>query len=360
MISIDVNTASGGYPVYIGENLISSTVLWQRHLQRRPAFIVSNEVVAPHYLQHLLQALDGEPCGQLILPDGEQHKTTGIWRLIIDRLVQANATRDTVIIALGGGVIGDLAGFAASTYMRGIDVIQVPTTLLAQVDASVGGKTAVNHQAGKNLIGAFHQPTAVIADINTLNTLNEREYGAGLAEVVKYGAIRDAAFFDWLDNNAKLLGSRIPDAVLQAVKASVEHKAAVVAADEKEKGQRALLNFGHSFAHALETITRYQSLLHGEAVSIGMVAAARLSRQLGLCDQHAEKRLIRLLSGLGLPVAIPAEIDRQDIVSAMRLDKKNLDQVRRLILLRGIGDAFIAENIREADITTALKAPEAA
>ncbi len=287
----------------------------------------------------------------LLLPAGEAHKTVANWQRVIDELVDMRAQRDATVVALGGGVIGDLAGFAAASYMRGIRIIQMPTTLLAQVDAAVGGKTGVNHASGKNLIGAFHQPAAVVADIDTLGSLDERDYRAGLAEVIKYGAIRDEGFFSWLESRSAALKARMPDALLEAVHASVGHKCAVVSADELESGQRALLNFGHSFGHALETITDYRRYRHGEAVAVGMVIAARLSELLGRLRVGSSDRLVHLLESLDLPVRLPADIDREQMLSLMRLDKKNRADHIRLILLDAIGEASIAtcpsDDIRE-------------
>src|SRR5690606_10468040 len=252
--------------------------------------------------------------------------------------------RDATVLALGGGVIGDLAGFAAACWMRGIDFVQMPTTLLAMVDSSVGGKTGVNLPAGKNLVGAFHQPRAVVADTSTLATLPAREYRAGLAEVVKYGAIGDPAFFAWLERDADALAARAPGAVVRAIAASCRHKAAVVARDEFEQGERALLNFGHTFGHALETADGYRGLLHGEAVAIGMLLAARLSTALGLATAADADRLGALLGRLGLPVAPPAH-DPAELVALMRLDKKNLGGRLRLVLWRGIGRAELVGDV---------------
>jgi 3-dehydroquinate synthase len=348
---IQVRHAGGEYPVYVGHGLLGMSSIVERHLDGR-VLVVTDENVGRLYLDKLRPALGRiEHKKRIILPPGEEHKTVEHWQGILDSLVELKAQRDATVLALGGGVVGDMAGFAAASYMRGIHVVQMPTTLLAQVDAAVGGKTGVNHIQGKNLIGAFHQPAAVIADLDTLQTLDDRDYRAGLAEVVKYGAIRDPAFFAWLDANAEALAARVPDALLEAVYQSVRNKAEVVAADEKESGQRALLNFGHTFGHALETFTGYTRYRHGEAVAIGMVLAARLSEMLGRSPLGSADRLEKLLKRLGLDTALPDDADPDRLLNLMRLDKKNRADQIRLILLDDIGQACItpcpADDIRE-------------
>jgi 3-dehydroquinate synthase len=347
----EVSHAGGRYPVYVGQGLLGMDSVWQRHLDGR-VLVVSDETVAGLYLDRVTASLEGERRWRsLVLPAGEEQKTVTSWQRIIDELVAMRAQRDATVVALGGGVIGDLAGFAAASYMRGIRVVQMPTTLLAQVDAAVGGKTGVNHPDGKNLIGAFHQPAAVIADIDTLGSLDDRDYRAGLAEVVKYGAIRDERFLSWLESRADALNARMPADLLEAVHASVTHKAEIVAADERESGQRALLNFGHTFGHALETITDYRRYRHGEAVAVGMVVAARLSELLGRLRVGHSERLVHLLERMNLPVSLPGDIDRERLLSLMRLDKKNRGDRIRLILLEAIGQATIdtcpTDDIRE-------------
>jgi len=338
---IEVRHGGGSYPVYVGQGLLGMTSVIQRHLQGR-ILTVTDDRVAALYLDALRPSLAGQPHHQsLVLPNGEEHKTVTSWQRIIDALVDLGAQRDATVVALGGGVIGDMGGFAAASYMRGIRVIQIPTTLLAQVDASVGGKTGVNHSRGKNLIGAFHAPTAVIADTDTLVSLDPRDYRAGLAEVVKYGAIRDPEFFAWLEAHVDALNGREADTLIEAVYQSVRNKAEVVAADEREAGQRALLNFGHTFGHALETAPAYREYRHGEAVAIGMVLATRLSERLGICETGTAERMINLLQKLELPVALPEHIDAQQLLELMRLDKKNMAEQIRLILLDGIGQARI-------------------
>jgi 3-dehydroquinate synthase len=292
----------------------------------------------------------------LVLPAGEAHKTLDSAAQIFSALAELQASRDACVIALGGGVIGDLAGFAAACWMRGIAFVQMPTTLLAMVDSSVGGKTGVDLPQGKNLVGAFHQPRAVIADTATLATLPDRELRAGFAEVIKYGALGDADFFAWLEKNADALLARDPDTLAEAIAHCCAQKAGVVARDETELGERALLNFGHTFGHALETVCGYGKLLHGEAVAIGMHLAARLSARLGMSAAADTARLHDLLVHFGLPTAIPAGTDADALLAAMRLDKKNASGRLRLILWRGVGLAEIAENVDEAAIRSVLTA----
>jgi 3-dehydroquinate synthase len=290
-----------------------------------------------------------------IIPDGERFKNVETWYGIIDKLVGMQARRNASIVALGGGVVGDMAGFAAACYMRGIRFLQLPTTLLAQVDASVGGKTAINHAMGKNLVGAFHQPAAVIIDSATLSSLAEREFNAGLAEVVKYGAINDIDFFNWLENNAEAISQRHEDALNHLIHKSVKNKSEIVSQDEKEAGVRALLNFGHSFGHALEAESDYARFLHGEAVSIGMVTAARLSEIRGLCPGGTAMRLAVLLRKLGLPVRQPVDIQINGLINTMALDKKALSSGLRLVLLKAIGEAVTDNQSGEGDILAALE-----
>ena len=351
---IPVTTNTCQYPVYIGDGILGNSVFWAKLLLDRPVLVVSNEVVAPLYLNQLLAALPENQVEYLILADGEHTKNLETWQLINAKLAELKYSRDSCIIALGGGVVGDIAGFAAACWMRGIDIIQVPTSLLAQVDASVGGKTAINHPAGKNLIGAFHQPVAVVIDCLTLNTLPTREFNAGLAEIIKYGAISDADFFAWIEQHSSALTARLPETVEQAVITSVHAKARQVSADELEQGSRALLNFGHTFAHALETTTDYQRWLHGEAVSIGMILAARLSTRLGMENGQAEQRLLKLATKLGLAVPDAKLPENQLLINSMRLDKKNLGGNYRFILLRKLGEAFICADVADEDLRAVL------
>ncbi|MBA8884519.1 3-dehydroquinate synthase [Dokdonella fugitiva] len=355
MISLDVALGERAYPIHVGPGLLADTARWREAIRGRHVLVVSNETVAPLYLARVEAGLRGHVHASLVLPDGEAHKTLATCARVFDALAALGANRDATILALGGGVIGDLAGFAAACWMRGIDFVQMPTTLLAMVDSSVGGKTGVNLPAGKNLVGAFHQPRAVIADTSTLATLPEREYRAGLAEVVKYGAIGDAAFFAWLERHADALNARDDAALAEAIAASCRHKAGVVARDEHEQGERALLNFGHTFGHALETATGYGNLLHGEAVAIGMVLAARLSAERGHASHDDACRLARLLAAFGLPTAAPAA-DPERLLALMQLDKKNLGGRLRLILWHGIGAAAIVPDVDAAAIRGVLAA----
>jgi 3-dehydroquinate synthase len=354
--TVNIDLGKRSYPVIIGSGLLDQAALWREHLPGGKILVVSNEVVAPLYLERLISALGIDVQQTMILPDGESSKTVSNWSLIIDRLIEMRAGRDVCLLALGGGVVGDICGFAAATYMRGVPFIQVPTTLLAQVDASVGGKTAVNHVRGKNLVGAFHQPRAVIADTDTLDTLPDREFSAGMAEVVKYGAIRDAAFFDWLETESANIQSKNPAALISLIEKSVRNKAAVVAEDELETGARALLNFGHTFGHALETVTAYSRFLHGEAVAIGMAIAARLSESRGLCGPDVSTRLARLLAMQGLPVTLPADLETEAIMDAMTLDKKRLGGKTRLVLLTALGKAIIDSDSPADQIRGAIEA----
>jgi 3-dehydroquinate synthase len=289
------------------------------------------------------------------MADGEQHKSLDSYAELMDFLLERRHNRSTTLIALGGGVVGDLTGFAAATFQRGVDFIQVPTTLLAQVDSSVGGKTAVNHPRGKNMIGAFYQPRCVVADTAVVETLAQRDYRAGLAEVVKYGVVRDAAFFDWLEQHTPELIRRDPDSLATAIRRSCEIKAEVVAADEREAGLRAILNFGHTFGHAIETLTGYQRLLHGEAVAIGMVMAADLSVRQGLLSGAEARRIKSVLRDVGLPVAPPA-LPSQDMLAAMGMDKKVLDGRLRLVLAEALGNVLVTETVDSAALRQTLSA----
>jgi 3-dehydroquinate synthase len=352
--TIDVALGARCYPVWIGRGLLGDSARWRTRLRGRHALVISNTTVAPLYLDRVAQGLNGLHWSSFILDDGEAHKNFGNVGRALEGLATLGATRDACVIALGGGVVGDLAGFAAACWMRGIDFIQMPTTLLAMVDSSVGGKTGVNLPEGKNLVGAFHQPRAVVADIDTLSTLPDREYRAGLAEVVKGAAIGDAEFFGWLEAHAGTLARRDTAPLVEAIARKVRYKAGVVARDETEQGERALLNLGHTFGHALETAGHYTALLHGEAVGIGMVLAARLSERLGMSDAADTARLQRLLDRLGLPVALPPGMPPERLLELMRLDKKNTAGRLRLILWRGIGKAEIVAGVEEAAVLTTL------
>ena len=342
---VPVELGDRSYPIYIGAGLLGRADLLARHLRGRQVAVVTNEVVGPLYTEPLLEALgDRVRADVFSMPDGERHKSLETYGALMDFLLERRHDRSTTLIALGGGVVGDLAGFAAATYQRGVDFVQVPTTLLAQVDSSVGGKTAVNHPRGKNMIGAFYQPRCVIADTALLETLPDREYRAGLAEVVKYGVIRDRALFDWLADHAEALNQRDPAALRWAVRRSCEIKSEVVAADEREGGVRAILNFGHTFGHAVETLTGYGAVLHGEAVAMGMVMAAELSARQGWLARNDVDLLRRLLTALELPLA-PPPLAAEDMLNAMGHDKKVHDGRLRLVLARAIGHAEVTGDV---------------
>lgn len=355
MTTIQVRLGERSYPIHIGSGLLAQESLWRGSIRGRHVLVVSDTTVAPLYLQRVVDGLGGFNVATLLIHPGEQFKSLEQASRVFDALAALGANRDATIIALGGGVIGDLAGFAAACWMRGIDFVQMPTTLLAMVDSSVGGKTGVNLVAGKNLVGAFHQPQAVVIDTATLSTLPDREYSAGLAEVIKYGALGDAEFFAWLEANAAALMRRDDDVVAEGIAISCRHKAAVVARDEREDGERALLNFGHTFGHALEAEAGYGTLLHGEAVSIGMALAAQLSNDLGMADAVDRERLQNLLRDCGLPTSVPPGHSVERLIQRMRLDKKNLGGTLRLILWRGIGQAEVVSGVAEDAIARALQ-----
>lgn len=354
MRELRVELSARSYPIRIGAGLLSNPSRWRDASSAKQVLVVCDEHVAPLYLERVVAGLPDATLSTLILPAGEAHKTLDTAAKIFTALAQLKASRDATIIALGGGVIGDLSGFAAACWMRGIALIQMPTTLLAMVDSSVGGKTGVDLPQGKNLVGAFHQPRAVIADTDTLATLPDRELRAGFAEVIKYGALGDAKFFAWLQTHADALLKRDPHALADCIAHCCAQKAGIVARDETERGERALLNFGHTFGHALETVCGYGNLLHGEAVAIGMNLAARLSARLGMAADADTQRLRDLLIRFGLPTSIPAGTDASALLAAMRLDKKNTSDRLRLILWRGVGRAQIAEGVSEDAIREVL------
>lgn len=346
--ALTVALGERSYPIFIGQGLLDDFDL--ASVAGGPGvLIVSNETVAPLYLEKLSASLPGRELRQVILQDGEEYKNLAAVSVILDELANSSAGRDTTVIALGGGVVGDIAGFAAACYMRGVPFVQVPTTLLAQVDSSVGGKTGVNHARGKNLIGAFHQPQLVLIDIATLTTLPDRELSAGLAEVIKHGAIADAEFFGWLESNVDALLSRDAGALEYAIRRCCEIKAAVVGEDEREQGRRALLNFGHTFGHAIENSLGYGEWLHGEAVGAGMVMAGKLSN---LADDQ-QQRLKSLIERAGLPVE-PPPIAAQKLRQAMGMDKKIKGKQLRFIVLRRLGEAFIDPDVSEERLNKVL------
>ena len=342
MQTLNVALGERVYPIHIGENLLSNGDLLLPHLKRKQVAIVTNTTVAPLYLEKIAQSLRdaGVAVISVILPDGEQYKNSATLDLIYDALLQNRCERGTTLIALGGGVVGDLTGYAAATYLRGVPFIQVPTTLLAQVDSSVGGKTGINHPMGKNMIGAFYQPQLVLADTLTLDTLPDRELSAGLAEVIKYGLIRDADFFVWLEQNIGRLLAREPQALAYAIHRSCVNKAEVVAADERESGERALLNLGHTFGHAVENGMGYGVWLHGEAVAAGTMLAADLSRRMGWLSDNDILRMQKIFDTANLPTKAPA-LGTDAYLDLMGLDKKVVDGKVRLILQQGIGKAVV-------------------
>ena len=351
---VDISLAERSYPIFIGGGLLRDPQVLTGNIAARDILVVTNSMVAPLYLDGLLASLPGKRSASLVLPDGEQHKTLETFARILDALVDERMNRDAAIVALGGGVVGDMAGFAAACYQRGIDYVQIPTTLLAQVDSSVGGKTGVNHPRGKNMIGAFHQPRAVFADTDTLATLSEREYRAGLAEVLKYGLIYDASFLDWIEANSDALLRRAAPAVMHAVTRCCEIKAAVVGADEREQGLRAILNLGHTFGHAIETASGYGNWLHGEAVAAGMAIAADMSHRLGWLKSDERERIDRLITHLGLPASAP-QIGASRAAELMGMDKKVLDGRIRLVLLHRLGEAAVVGDYPPAILSDTLR-----
>ncbi|MDR5906378.1 3-dehydroquinate synthase [Franzmannia qiaohouensis] len=341
-VTLNVELGERSYPIHIGVGLLGDPQWLTPYLAGRQVMVVTNEVVAPHYLERFKAGLPGDlEVRELVLPDGEATKTLDHVSRIWDALLEAGFNRRCTLVALGGGVIGDMVGFAAAGYQRGVAFIQVPTTLLAQVDSSVGGKTGVNHPLGKNMIGAFWQPRAVLIDTDSLATLPPRELSAGLAEVIKYGLIRDVDFLSWLEANMAALRALDQVALREAIRRSCALKAEIVAADETEQGVRALLNLGHTFGHAIEAHQGYGNWLHGEAVGTGMLMAAELSQRLGWLSEADVARARRIVAAAGLPEAAPRAMGVDDFLSRMRLDKKNIDARLRLILLRGLGDACL-------------------
>jgi len=342
---LTVNLDERSYPIYIGEQLLSRPELLTKHIRGRQVCVVTNDHIAPLYLDRVCAALSAYQVSRVILPDGESHKTLAVWSSIFDTLLSERHNRTTTLIALGGGVVGDMTGFAAACYQRGVDFIQIPTTLLSMVDSSVGGKTGVNHPLGKNMIGAFYQPQCVLADISLLASLPPRELSAGIAEVIKYGLISDYEFFVWLENNIDALMQGDVVALSYAVKRSCENKANVVAQDEREGGLRAILNLGHTFGHAIETAQGYGNWLHGEAVGAGMAMAADLSWRRGAISTEELERTLSLLQRAKLPIKAPADMTPAQFMELMGVDKKVLDGRLRLVLLESMGKAIITSDI---------------
>ena len=341
--SLKVELGDRSYPIFIGENILAQCQIAD-YIRGKQVMIVSNETIAPLHLQALIDQLEGFKIDQVILPDGEQFKNLASIELIFDQLLEKRHNRTTTLIALGGGVVGDMTGFAAACYQRGVDFIQIPTTLLSQVDSSVGGKTGVNHPLGKNMIGAFYQPQVVVADIGFFKTLAKREVAAGIAEVVKYGLIYDAEFFVWLENNMQAITDIDSDAMAYAVKRSCEIKAEVVAQDETEQGIRAWLNLGHTFGHAIETHQGYGNWLHGEAVAAGTMMALDLSCRLGWIEKELLDRTKVMFEIAGLPVLPPINMCEEDFLQLMAVDKKVLDGKIRLVLINQLGRATVTDD----------------
>ena len=355
MKELQVSLGERSYPIFIGRDLLGENgPAWPSYVRGHQACIVSNDRVAPLYLERVKDGLDTKQLASVILPDGEAHKTLDVLSSVFDTLLQENHNRSTTLIALGGGVVGDMCGFAAASYQRGVPFIQLPTTLLAMVDSSVGGKTGVNHPLGKNMIGAFHQPVCVVADLSLLDTLPRREYAAGVAEVIKYGLICDAPFFAWLEDNIDALMARDADVLAEAVYRSCENKAKVVAEDEREGGRRAILNLGHTFGHAIETAEGYGSWLHGEAVAAGMSLALSLSVALGWLDDGVRQRADSLMQRAGLPIVPPSSMNVDQFLQLMGRDKKVIDGRLRLVLLEGLGQAVVSDQATVAQISEVL------
>ncbi len=344
MQTLMVDLGDRSYPIHIGSGLLEKSELIQEHIKGKTTAIVSNETVAPLYLNALHQVVASYTNTDIILPDGEKYKTLEIEQQIFSEMLTARCDRKSTLLALGGGVVGDMTGFAAACYQRGVEFIQVPTTLLAMVDSSVGGKTGVNHPLGKNMIGAFYQPQCVLIDIDTLDTLDDKQLSAGLAEVIKYGFIRDPEFLQWLDENMEKLLQRDKDALIYAIYRSCEHKAEIVAADEREAGQRALLNLGHTFGHAIETGMGYGAWLHGEAVAAGMVMAAELSEKMGWLSAKEMQQVRDLLIKANLPVEPPKNLSAEKFTELMAIDKKVQDGVLSLILMKSYGESVVSND----------------
>ncbi len=355
MNTLTVELGSRSYPILIGAGLLSRADLFQQHVPGRDILLVSNTIVGPLYAAALKKGLADRRIVEVTLPDGESHKTLATVSRMLDVLVTNRFSRDCTVVALGGGVVGDMAGFAAACYQRGVAFVQVPTTLLAQVDSSVGGKTGVNHPGGKNLIGAFHQPSAVLADTETLETLPLRELRAGLAEVIKYGLICDEELFTWLEQNVEKLLAHDAAALTHAIHRSCQIKAEIVGRDEREQGDRALLNLGHTFGHALESVTGYTKWLHGEAVGAGLLMAATMSCESGLMPAASVERLRKLLVRAGLPTEA-RDLAPDTVLEHMRIDKKVKSGRIRLVLMRSIGGSFVTADYPDAALRRTLEA----
>lgn len=355
MTTLNVDLGERSYPIFIGDTLLGQNDLLKTYIPGNSALIVSNTTVAPLYLEKTQAMLSGLKQEAVILPDGEKYKNLEVLNQIYDGLLRNRFDRNTTVIALGGGVVGDMAGFAAASYQRGVHLIQIPTTLLSQVDSSVGGKTGVNHALGKNMIGAFYQPRAVIADTGTLDSLPDRELSAGIAEIIKYGLICDADFFSWLEQNMEALLNRDRSALSYAIETSCQTKADVVAADERESGKRALLNLGHTFGHAIENGLGYGEWLHGEAIGAGMCMAATMSENMGWISSNEKERIIDLVRQAKLPVTPPETMSPEKFLELMSVDKKVLDGILRLVLMKGIGESLVTDDYKRDDLTKAIE-----
>ena len=351
---LNVELGSKSYPIFIGSELLSHKSFITDHIHGQQVMIVSNTTVAPIYLDQVAKQLDGYNVEFIILPDGEQYKTLETVNTIFDALLKSKFDRTSTLIALGGGVVGDITGFAAASYQRGINFIQIPTTLLSQVDSSVGGKTGVNHDLGKNMIGAFFQPKAVLIDVNTLDTLSDREFSAGMAEVIKYGLLGNADFLSMIEANIESIMNRDKDLITDVILRSCEDKARIVAFDEFENGKRALLNLGHTFGHGIENTFGYGAYLHGEAVSIGMNMAAMLSMLEGNLSQEDTSRIQNILTKSNLPTTIKESMDSESLIKAMSLDKKSIDGNIRLVLLKSIGESLITGSYSKENFNTVI------
>lgn len=356
MKQLHVELGDRSYPIYIGPSVMTNAELLQQHIRGQQVMVVTNETIAPLYLPQVIEALAGKTVAHVILPDGEKFKTLTTLNTVFDALLEKRFNRTVTLVALGGGVIGDMTGFAAACYQRGVDFVQIPTTLLSQVDSSVGGKTGVNHPMGKNMIGAFYQPQSVLIDTNTLRSLPDREFAAGMAEVIKYGLIADIDFFAWLEANIDALMARDEAALQYAIAQSCQTKADVVAQDEREGGIRAILNLGHTFGHAIETATNYTSYLHGEAVAVGMLMAMDLSQRMGAVSEQDCQRTRDLIERCGLPSLSPQGMSQETYMSLMAVDKKVLDGSLRLVLLKRLGEAYVGNDFPPAALEATLGA----
>lgn len=354
MQTLNVDLGDRSYPIFVGSGLLDNTQLILPYVAGQQVMIVTNETIAPLYLDKAKSLFPGKQVDWVVLPDGEAYKDLTHLNLIYDALLEKQHNRTTTLVALGGGVIGDMTGYAAASYQRGVDFIQIPTTLLSQVDSSVGGKTGVNHRLGKNMIGAFHQPKCVLIDIDTLSSLADRELSAGIAEVIKYGLITDYAFLEWLEKNMSSLLAREQDAMIHAVLTSCAAKAEVVAQDEREGGIRAILNLGHTYGHAIETHEGYGNWLHGEAVAAGMVMAADLSKCLGWISETDLARSRALIESAQLPVTAPTGMSIADFKALMAVDKKVVDGKLRLVLLKAIGQAVVTSDFDLSEFEASL------